>query len=114
MILVIGARCSGKREYVKALGYADTDIADAVLDDRPVVMNLQDIVAKAPDRAAELLPDLLRKDAVICCEVGSGVIPLERSDRDMREATGRLCVVLAQHADKVVRLVAGIPVVIKG
>ena len=114
MILVIGARCSGKREYVKGLGYTDGEIADAEMDSRPVVMNLQDMVAKGPEKAMDLLPELLEKDVVICCEVGSGVIPLERSDRDMREATGRLCVALARHADKVVRLVAGIPVVIKG
>lgn len=114
MILVIGARSSGKREYVKGLGYSDGDIADAVMDGRPVVMNIQDIVAADPGTAMELLPELLKKDAVICCEVGSGVIPLERSDRDMREATGRLCVALAEKAEKVVRIVAGIPVVIKG
>lgn len=114
MILVIGARSSGKREYVKSLGYADGDIADAVLDGRPAVMNLQDIVARDPSGAMDLLPELLKKEAVICCEVGSGVIPLERSDRDMREATGRLCVALAREAEKVVRLVAGIPVTIKG
>ncbi|MGX8703829.1 MAG: bifunctional adenosylcobinamide kinase/adenosylcobinamide-phosphate guanylyltransferase [bacterium] len=114
MILIIGARSSGKREYVKGLGYTDGDIADAVIDERPVVMNLQDIVAQEPSRALDFLPELLKKDAVVCCEVGSGVIPLERSDRDMREATGRLCVALAEKADRVVRLVAGIPVVIKG
>ena len=114
MILVIGARSSGKREYVKGLGYSDGDIADTVMDGRPVVMNLQAIVAADPGRAMELLPELLKKDVVICCEVGSGVIPLERSDRDMREATGRLCVALAEKAEKVIRLVAGIPVVIKG
>jgi len=114
MILVIGARSSGKREYVKTLGYSDGDIADAAIDARPVVCNVQDMVAKSPESAMELLPELLKKDVVICCEVGSGVIPLKRADREMREATGRLCVALAREAERVVRIVAGIPTVIKG
>ena len=114
MILVIGPRTSGKREYVKTLGYSDADIADAVLDERPVVFNVQDMVARAPESAMSLLPELLRKEVVICNEVGAGVIPLERSQRDMREATGRLCVSLAKEAERVVRLNAGSQQVIKG
>lgn len=114
MILVIGPRASGKREFVKTLGYVDADIADAVLDGRPVVCNVQDMVANAPENAMELLPELIRKQVVICNEVGAGVIPLERAQRDMRESTGRLCVALAKEAERVVRISAGIPVVIKG
>jgi len=113
MILVIGSISSGKREYVKTLGYSDADMADAVLDERPVIYNVQDMVEKDPDNAMALLPELLKKEVVICCEVGSGVIPAQRHMRDMREATGRLCVALAKEAEQVVRLVAGIPTVIK-
>ena len=51
---------------------------------------------------------------VVCDEVGSGVIPLEKARRLGREATGRLCCQLAKEATRVVRLVAGIPTVIKG
>ena len=61
-----------------------------------------------------MLPVLLQKEAVACCEVGSGVIPIQYGQRRAREATGRLCVLLAARAEKVVRLVSGIPTVIKG
>lgn len=114
MVLVIGAAASGKREYVKTLGYNDGDLADAVLDARPVLYNLQALVAKDPRNAPKLLPELLKKQVVICNEVGSGVIPVEKSERETREQTGRLCIQLAQKADCVVRLVCGIPTVIKG
>jgi len=67
-----------------------------------------------PDGSLELLDALCEKEVVITCEVGSGVIPLERRDRDGREAAGRLSVRLAQRAEKVIRLVSGIPTVIKG
>lgn len=113
MLLVIGGAGSGKREYVKSLGYADEDIADAVLNDKPVLDNLQDIVFADPMNV-EVFDTLLQKRVVICNEVGSGVIPLDPRDREVREATGRLCSRLAQHAQKAVRLVSGIPIVIKG
>ena len=61
-----------------------------------------------------LLPELMKKEAVACCEVGSGVIPVRYEQRQAREATGRLCIQLAARAEKVVRMVAGIPTVIKG
>lgn len=113
MILVIGAIASGKMAYVRSLGYSDSDIANAVLDERPVLNNLQDIVFSDPTGSAALYEALVQKSVVICNEVGSGIIPVERADRDAREATGRLCNRLAQAAERVVRLVCGIPVVIK-
>ena len=113
MILVIGGRASGKREYVKGLGYSDADMADAVLDGRPVIFNVQDMAMRDPQGCGALIDELCKKEVVITCEVGSGVIPLERSERDGREAAGRLAVLLAQRAEKVVRLVSGIAAVIK-
>ncbi|HQQ40994.1 MAG TPA: bifunctional adenosylcobinamide kinase/adenosylcobinamide-phosphate guanylyltransferase [Clostridia bacterium] len=113
MILVIGARVSGKLEYVKSLGYSDADIANGVLDERKVVYNLQNVVFRDPENAPNLLDELLQKEVVVCDEVGSGVIPLERQERLAREATGRLCIQLAQRAKCVVRLVCGLATVIK-
>ena len=113
MILVTGGRASGKREYVMSLGYSETDMADAVIAARPVIFNVQDMAMRDPEGSAALLERLCEKEVVITCEVGSGVIPLERRERDGREAAGRLAVRLAQRADRVVRLVSGIPTVIK-
>ena len=113
MILIIGGAGSGKLDYVESLGYCAADIADGVLDDRKVVYNLQNIVFRDPKRAPELEEALAKKDVVVCDEVGSGVIPLERNEREAREATGRLCIQLAQRASRVVRLVCGLATVIK-
>ena len=114
MTLIIGGAASGKYTYLTSLGYGPEDIADGVLDGRKVLYGLEKLVAVDPEQANELLPALLQKEAVACCEIGSGVIPLHYEQRRIREATGRLCVQLAAHADKVVRMVAGIPIVIKG
>ena len=114
MIFVIGGLASGKRNYVKnEFGYSEGDIADAVLDERPVLYNLQDLVSVRLDETDSLLTALLNKQVVICNEVGSGVVPIDRMERQTREATGRVCVALAEKAEKVVRVYCGIPNIIK-
>lgn len=113
MILVVGAAASGKRDYVRSLGYDDSSIADAFIDDRPVLVNLQDLVLQDPGKASDLFDVLLGKEVVACNEVGSGIIPATPELRRAREATGRLCNRLAKEATNVVRMVSGIPVTIK-
>ncbi len=114
MLLIVGGEGSGKKTFAQSLGYTESDIADAVLDGRPVLYHLEQMVFADPSCTDALLPILAEKEVVICNEVGSGVIPADRAERVGREATGRLCVLLAQKAACVVRMVSGIPVVIKG
>ncbi len=113
MILVIGGEASGKRAYARSLGYRPADMADGVLDERPVLCHLEALVARTQQNAEELLPALLEKELVLCNEIGSGVIPAEPETRRSRVTTGRLCILLAQRADRVVRMVCGIPTVIR-
>lgn len=114
MLLIVGGEGSGKRTFAKTLGYTDADMADAVLNECPVVYHLEQMVFADPECANKLLSDLESREVVICNEVGSGVIPANRAERAGREATGRLCVLLAQRADCVVRMVSGLPIVLKG
>lgn len=112
MILIIGGEGSGKRTFAESLGY--TQIADGLLDDSPALCHVEKLVEADLAGADALLAALCQKEVVICNEVGSGVIPVDRERRLAREATGRLCVLLAKQASCVVRLVCGIPSVIKG
>jgi len=114
MILIIGAAAAGKRSFAETLGYTPADMADACLDDRPVLFHLQEMVWRDPDHIGELLPRLLEKEAVLCDEVGSGGIPVAGNEAAARRAVGKLCILLAQRATCVVRVVCGIPTVIKG
>ena len=66
------------------------------------------------NEAALLFEQLKNKKVVTINEVGSGVIPAERAERLGREASGRLSVLLAKEAEQVVRMVCGIPVMLKG
>lgn len=114
MILIVGSEGSGKVSFAKSLGYTGEQIADGTLDSRPVVSHLEKMVFSCPECVEEILPGLLKKEVVICNETGSGVIPALRAERVGREATGRLCILLAREAETVVRMVCGIPQVIKG
>lgn len=46
---------------------------------------------------------------IIMNEVGSGVVPMDRDERLWREAVGRVSCLYAKRADRVYRLIAGIP-----
>lgn len=65
----------------------------------------------APDAVASALAG---KRVVACCEVGSGVVPADADARAWRERVGRVCCALAARSDVVVRMVCGIPQVLKG
>lgn len=132
MLLIVGGSASGKRSYVLGHGWSESDIADATLgDDRPVLDNLQalvdanltDLEQSEPDLtikqiindyALRLLAQIETKRVVICDEQGCGVIPNTPHERRVREVTGRLCIELARQATEVVRMVCGVPQVIKG
>ena len=54
MILIIGAMGAGKLDYLRdVMGCKDGEIADGVLDERPVVYNLQNLVFGDPSRVDE-------------------------------------------------------------
>ncbi len=115
MVIVVGGYASGKRTYVKSLGYADADMSDGVLDERPVLLNLQNLIAAAsndvqPEALAQSVAD---KEVVACCEVGNGIVPLDPDERAWREQVGRTLNILSERADSVVRMVCGIPVTLK-
>jgi len=112
MIFVTGGESSGRRTFVRRLGYSDDQISDGVLDGRPVVFRAELLAADAsPEELAELLAD---KEVVVCTELGCGIVPLDPDQRRAREAAGRLSILLARRAEAAVRLVCGVPTVLKG
>lgn len=69
------------------------------------------------DRQAQALADyLIRVNPqiiLISDEIGYGIVPMDAEERAWRELTGRVCCLLAAYADTVVRVVAGMPVILK-
>ena len=98
MILIIGGRGAGKREFAKTLGCDPGKTLSALHEMEPL----------------PYLKELLNYEAVICDEVGCGVVPLDREERVWRERVGRTCCALAERAERVERLLCGIPMTLKG
>ena len=46
-------------------------------------------------------------------EIGYGIVPVDRMEREYREQTGRVCTRLAAYSEKVYRVMCGIGQVIK-
>lgn len=114
MMLVVGGLGAGKLDYVYALGYGEQDLGRSPRDGRPVLLDLQELLRTQTEIPSDWWAALLEKEIILCQEVGCGVVPLDPEDRRWREAVGRVCVRLAREADTVVRLVCGIPQVLKG
>ena len=91
MVLIVGGMAQGKLDFARReLGV--TAWSEGTLGEADCVRNLQQ---------------------VICDEVGCGVTPLAREDRDWREQVGRTCCRLAAEAEAVYRVYCGLGVRIK-
>ena len=107
MIFITGPLYSGKREYAcQLLGCKPENLAERA------VWDAQDLAAGCADMDA-LADELSRREVVIATEVGGGVVPVDAGERAAREAAGRLSGLLAQRADKVIRVFCGLPVILK-
>ena len=121
MIVVTGGVASGKKTFLEEYGIDLTCVFDArdsqssavSLADATVVFHVEELVREGA-LARGVFEQLLSKQVLTCTEVGSGVIPLTWDDRQFRERAGSLSSSLAKEADCVVRMVCGIPVVLKG
>ena len=47
-------------------------------------------------------------------EIGCGIVPIEKTERMLRELTGQCGCIIAEHADCVIRMTCGVPAVLKG
>lgn len=130
MILITGGTSSGKATFARNLaaqhGWREDDIAFNVEELLWGQVEGAGQIAPAGDDAAdhtsskalsatpELIERLAAKAIVTCSEVGAGIVPLDAQERAWREAVGRMSCELASQADAVVRMVCGIPIVLKG
>ena len=108
MILITGPMYSGKRTYAKRLlGIMDEEMEQNIFFPLDALVgnttDIESLVAKAKTYRAVILP-----------EMGSGVVPMDREQNALREACGALSQRLAAEADVVVRVLCGIPQVMKG
>ncbi len=107
MVLITGPLYSGKRDYAcQLLGCAREELA------AHAVWDVQKLAAGRDDLSS-LADELARHEVVIATEVGGGVIPVDAEERMAREAAGRLSCLLAQRAERVIRVFCGLPMELK-
>ena len=107
MIFITGPLYSGKREYAcQLLGCERSELSEHA------VWDVQNLAAGRADLQT-LAEELSRQEVVIATEVGGGVVPVDAEERAAREAAGRLSILLARRAEKVIRVFCGLPVILK-
>jgi len=124
MIMVTGGAYQGKKAYVmRKFKIAENDIADGAeypmeeLKTSRCIKNYHQLVKRLGDECIRFTEELCRSnpDAVIIIdEIGCGIVPMEKSERLWRENVGRCGCIIAANAENVIRIVCGIPTVIKG
>lgn len=127
MIMIIGGEFQGKTDYAKSVfGFRDEEILDGEKCDIDAVFSakcinkfhklVERILEKNDDpaRFCERLCKENKSAVIIMNEVGCGIIPLEKSDRILRENVGKSGCIIAKNSEKVIRIFCGIPEKIKG
>ncbi len=126
MILYVGGRAQGKLELaLREQGLDNAQVWDGAVcplegfPEAPVLNHLHLLIRRLMQAGIDPAGYLEELEAhrpelvVICDEVGYGVVPMEPFERQWREAVGRGCCALAAHSWRVVRVVAGLPQVLK-
>lgn len=118
-ILIIGGSFQGKLDFAKKLtGFDDNQVMDIHNFDEQncencrILNGLHQLIRD--NRAFDWLSFADKFDVIICDEVGCGVVPIEKCDRQYRDEVGRWLCKIAENADVVYRLTCGIPQKIKG
>lgn len=123
MVLIIGGMAQGKLDYVLGkTGYTRDDVAYDFCSalNRPVLYGLHDVVAQSlrlggePESEVRKIMDENPKIVIICDELGCGVVPIDPFERKWRDCVGRICCDIARSAERVERILCGLPMVLKG
>lgn len=126
MELIVGGHGQGQMEYLRKNG--DCDDKKIISGNKcglediyecGIIDNFHEYVGRFSDEAdlnSGFVISLMKrnKDIIIVTdEVGGGIVPIDRKERDFREIHGRLCCEIASQADRVVRVICGIGIRIK-
>lgn len=107
MILIIGGAYQGKHRYAaeyypdRTIYYVQSLIKEAQEKQTDPALYIEGILKEEPE--AVLMLD----------DVGCGIVPIDKKDRDYRELVGRTGCNLAAQAQSVIRVCCGIGQVIK-
>lgn len=126
MKMIIGGAYQGKTEYAK-IRYSlnDCDIIDGKNINSDKISNIACIknfhlfiknILENGEKPIDIVKKILHENPeiiIISDEIGNGIIPIEKSDRIWREEVGRTCCYLVKEAEIVIRIIGGLPVILK-
>lgn len=104
MIMIVGGLAQGKREYARD-NYDNADERIFMLNEWAF-----EKFQKEEDALAQIKEQISANPDMICVtlEIGKGVVPIDKTERDFRDWMGRLQVEVAKLADEVIRVTCGI------
>ena len=124
MILITGGCFQGKTAYALQTFQVDREEVvdgqtcplDAIYHAK-LLYHFHEYIRRLMKEEKELsVEELARKNPeliLVTNELGYGVVPIDKFDREYREKTGRICCQIAQQAKEVHRVICGIGTVIK-
>lgn len=125
--MIIGGAFQGKTPFAKEhFGLSDEEIIDGEICDYNAAIKAKCVkkfhalvrrIVEENGNVSEYVERLCRENpnaVIITNEIGSGIIPLEKSERIWREQVGKAGCIIAKNSELVVRIYCGIPEVIKG
>lgn len=122
MELIVGGAYQGKLEYIlNKNNFTKHDVAFNEKDiySKKVVYGLHLFIKqwlKSEKNVKDEIDKIITHNPniiFICDEVGYGIVPIDKFDRQFREEVGRSCCYIAKIADKVIRIVCGMEIIIK-
>ena len=114
--MIIGGAYQGKLAFAKKI-YPDVTWADGAVCTEEELYSCEGIYhfhqyierkIKEGEPIDDLAEELIRKNPeliLITDEIGYGIVPVDRMEREYREQTGRVCTRLAAYSEKVYRVI---------
>ena len=112
MELIFGGAYQGKTQYA-AQKYGLTDADIFTCEDLDLDRFARACTEAGLDAREEFARRSPRACVLIADDISCGIVPLDRSERTWREASGRLLSSLAAQADTVTRIFCGLPLEVK-
>ena len=129
MKLFIGGAFQGKKKAaMEKTGLCEADFVDGETCTKEELLKgkavthfhscIRRLLKEEGEEAADAFAEeLFRKNpglVIVSTELGYGIVPMDPFDRLYREKVGRILCKAAEQAEEVYRVVAGLPVCIKG
>ena len=122
MKLIIGGYAQGKLDYVLSKYHLRENVVwdsvlpnNATIQDKPVIVNhfhqwVKQRILDGGCPEEEMISFLndYENCIIICDEIGNGIVPIDKFEREYRERVGRILIQLAKKAEEVERVLCGI------